>query len=119
MGGVLFYSCTLHGGNRDLRREGEREVPAQRGGRATGVHARATRNNMNVTVAAALHGGDTEGVCPYAVGTGELARGWHWTGPHGKRACASTPCLRGARLGSWSSRRGRTRCQQGRSRGAA
>jgi hypothetical protein len=39
------------------------------------VHARATRHNMNVTVAAALRGGDAEGVCPYAVGTGELARG--------------------------------------------
>jgi hypothetical protein len=65
-------------------------------------------------VAAALCGGDAEGVCSYVVGSGELARGWHWTGPRDKRACASTPCLRGVRLGSWRARRGHMQCQQGR-----
>jgi hypothetical protein len=87
---------------------------AQHGGRATGVHARVARRSNDVAVVAALRGGDAEGVCPYAVGTSELARGWRWTGPRGKQACGSTPCLRGARLGSWRARRGRTQCQQGR-----
>jgi hypothetical protein len=113
-GGVFFYSRALCGGNVILRNEVEREVMAQRGGRATGVHARTVRRNSDITVAVALRGGDAEGVCPYVVGMGELARGWHWTGPRGKRACASTPCLRGTRLGSWRARRGRTQCQQGR-----
>jgi hypothetical protein len=108
LGGVFFYSRALRGGNAGLRKEGEREVMAQRDGRATGVHVRAARCNNDVAVAAALCGGDAEGVCPYAVGTGELARGWRWTGPRGKRVCASTPCLRGVRLGSWRARWGRT-----------
>jgi hypothetical protein len=46
----------------------EREVMARRSSRAIGVHARAARHNSDVTVAAALHGGDAEGVCPYVVG---------------------------------------------------
>jgi hypothetical protein len=100
--------------NAGLRKEGEREVMARRGDRATRVHTRAARRSSDVVVAAALRGGDAEGVCPYAVGTGELARGWRRTGPRGKRACASTPCLRSVRLGSWRARRGRTQCQQGR-----
>jgi hypothetical protein len=84
--GGLLYSHALQGGNTGLRRE--------------------------VAVAVALRGGDAEGVCPYAVGSGELARGWRWTGPRGKRACASTPCLCDERLGSWRARRGRTQFQQ-------
>jgi hypothetical protein len=51
-----------------LRKEGEREVMARRGGRATGVHARVARHSSHVTVATALRGGNTKGVCPYAVG---------------------------------------------------
>jgi hypothetical protein len=66
--GVFFYSCALRGGNAGLHKEGEREVMARRGSRAIGVHARAARHNSDVTVAAALHGGDAEGVCPYVVG---------------------------------------------------
>jgi hypothetical protein len=54
--------------------EGEREVMARRGGRVTGVHACAARRSSDVAVAAALGGGDAEGVCPYAVSTGELAK---------------------------------------------
>jgi hypothetical protein len=84
IGRVFFYSHALHGGNMGLRKEGEREVMAQRGGRAMGVHARAARRSNDVVVAAALHGDNAEGICPYAIGTGELARGWRWTGPHGK-----------------------------------
>jgi hypothetical protein len=41
---------------------------------------RARANNSDVVVAAALRGGDAEGVCPDAIGSGELARGWRWTG---------------------------------------
>jgi hypothetical protein len=58
-------------------------VTAQRGDRA-GVLMHAARRSSDVAVAAALHGGNTEGVCPYAIGLGELARGSHWTGPCGK-----------------------------------
>jgi hypothetical protein len=104
----------LRGGNAGLRKEGEREVMAQCGGRVTGVHVHATRHSSDVAVAVALHGVDTEGFCPYVIGTSELARGWHWTGPRSKQACTSTPCLCGARLGGWRARWGRTRCQQGR-----
>jgi hypothetical protein len=114
MGGVFFYSRALRGSNAGLRKEGEREVMARRGGRATGMHMHAVRCSSDIPVVAALHGGDAEGICPYAIGSGELTRGWHWVGPHDKRACASTPCLHGARLGSWRARRGRTPCQQGR-----
>jgi hypothetical protein len=35
-----FYSRALRGGNAGLCKEGEREVMAQHGGRAMGVHAR-------------------------------------------------------------------------------
>jgi hypothetical protein len=79
-----FYSHALRRDNTGLRKEGEREVMARRGDRATGVHTRATRHSSDVVVAAALRGGDAEGVCPYAVSTGELARGWCRTGPRGK-----------------------------------
>jgi hypothetical protein len=57
------------------------------------VHAHIAWRSSDIIVAAALRGGDAEGVCPYAVGTGELARRWHWIGPRSNRACASTPCL--------------------------
>jgi hypothetical protein len=114
MGGVFFYCRTLRGGNAGLCKEGEREVTARRSGRATRVHMHAAIRSSDVTVAAALRGEDVDGVFPYAIGTGELARGWRWTGPRGKRACASTPCLRGMSLGSWRDRRGRMQCQRGR-----
>jgi hypothetical protein len=91
----------LHGGNTGLRKKGKREVMARHGGRATGVHARVARRNSDVAVAAALRGGDAEGVCPYAVGSGELGRGWRWIGPRGAHGCASAWCLRGTGLGSW------------------
>jgi hypothetical protein len=78
-----FYSRVLRRSNAGLCKEGDREVTDQRDGRA-GVLARATRHNSDVTVAAALRGGDAEGVCSYVIGSGELARGWRWTGPSGK-----------------------------------
>jgi hypothetical protein len=101
MEGVFFYSRALPGGNADLRKEGEREVMAQHGDRATGVHARAARRSSDVAVAAALCGGYTEGICSYAIGeevswTGD---GWWW--PRGMHGCASAWCLCGAGLVSW------------------
>jgi hypothetical protein len=77
-GGVFFHSRALRGGNAGLRKEGEREVTAWRSGRATGVHTRAARRSSDVAVAAALRGGDAEGVCPYAIGE-EVS----WTGVAG------------------------------------
>jgi hypothetical protein len=65
--GGPFYSRALRGGNTGLCKEREREVMAQRGGRAS-VLTRAARRSSDITVAAALRGGDVEGVCPYAVG---------------------------------------------------
>jgi hypothetical protein len=47
--------------------QGEREVMARRGGRAS-VLARVARRSSDVAVAAALRGGHTEGVCPYTNG---------------------------------------------------
>jgi hypothetical protein len=91
--GSSFIPVHCVGGNAGLCKEGEKEVTARHSGRATGAHARIARHNSDVAVAAALRGGDAEDVCPYAVGTGELARGWRWTGPRGKQACASTPSL--------------------------
>jgi hypothetical protein len=73
-GRVLFYSRALRGGNAGLRKEGEREVTAHRGGRA-GVLTHAARRSSDVTVAAALRGGYVEGVCLYAIGSGALDRG--------------------------------------------
>jgi hypothetical protein len=114
-----FYSCVLHRSNASLRKEGEREAMARCGSRA-GVLARTARHISDVTVAVTLRGGDAEGVCPYAIGSGELPRGWRWTGPRGKRACASTPCLCGARLGSWKlDKAARGVSKEGGSRGAA
>jgi hypothetical protein len=55
-GGCPFYSHALRGGNTILC-----------GGRVS-VLMRAARHNSDVAVAVALRGGDTEGVCPYAVG---------------------------------------------------
>jgi hypothetical protein len=94
MGGP-FYSRALRGGNAGLCKEREREVMAQHSGRAS-VLARAAGHSSDIAVAAALRGGDAEGVCPYAVGgevswkTGELM----W--PHGTHRSASAWCLRGA-----------------------
>jgi hypothetical protein len=83
MGGVFFYSRALRGGNVGLRKEGGREVTARRGDRATGVHAHAARHNNDVAVAAALRGGDTEGICPYAIGEEVSWTGSVWWWPHG------------------------------------
>jgi hypothetical protein len=66
-GGGPFYSHALCGGNVGLCKEREREVMAQRGGRAS-VLARAARRSSDVAVATALRGGHTEGVCPYTNG---------------------------------------------------
>jgi hypothetical protein len=66
-GGGPFYSRALRGGNADLCKEREREMMARGGDRAS-VLTRAARRSSDVAVAAALHGGDAEGVCPYAVG---------------------------------------------------
>jgi hypothetical protein len=60
MGGVFFYSCALRGGNTGLCKEGEREVMARRGSRATGVHVHTVGCSSDVTVVAALCGGDTK-----------------------------------------------------------
>jgi hypothetical protein len=81
--------------------EGGREVMAQSGGRATGVHAHAARRSSDVAVAAALHGGHAEGVCPYAIAeeVSWTEGGWWW--PRGAHGRASAWCLRGAGLGSW------------------
>jgi hypothetical protein len=57
------------GSNTGLCKEGEREVMARR------QSGRARANNSDVVVAAALRGGDAEGICPDAIGSGELARG--------------------------------------------
>jgi hypothetical protein len=90
----------MHGGIAGLRKEGEREVMARRGDRAMSVHAHAARCSSDVAVAATLHGGDAEGVCPYAVGTGDLDR-------NGERAGH----VAGGRVpahGTYSARRART-----------
>jgi hypothetical protein len=88
-----FYSLALRGGNAGLRKEGEREATARRSDRAMGVHARAARRISNVAVAATLRGGDTEGICPYVVGSGALDRGWRWNWPRGTHGRASARCL--------------------------
>jgi hypothetical protein len=87
-----------------LRKEGEREVTARRGGRATGVHASAARRSNDVTVAVALHGGNAEDVCPYAVGTGELDS-------NGERA-GHTAGERVPAHGAYSARRARGKATQ-------
>jgi hypothetical protein len=56
--GGPFYSRTLRAGNAGLCKEREREVTAQRDGRAS-VLTHAVRRSSDVTVAAALRGGDT------------------------------------------------------------
>jgi hypothetical protein len=66
-GGGPFYSRTLRGGNVGLCKEREREVTAQRSGRVS-VLTCVARHSSDVTVAAALFGGDAKGVCPYAIG---------------------------------------------------
>jgi hypothetical protein len=57
-----FYSRVSCRSNASMFRDGEREVMAQRGGSVMGV-------------VAALSGGDTEGICPCAIGSGALDRG--------------------------------------------
>jgi hypothetical protein len=76
-------------------------VTARRVGRATGVHTRAARRNSDVAVAAALHGDDTEGIHPYAVGEEASWTGGDWWWPRDAHGRASTWCLRGAGLWSW------------------
>jgi hypothetical protein len=66
-GGGPFYSRALRGGNVSLCKEREREIMAWRGGRAS-VLMRAARHSSDIAVAAALRGGDAEGVCLYAIG---------------------------------------------------
>jgi hypothetical protein len=53
---------------------GRGEVTTRRDGRATDVYVCAARRNNDVAVTVVLRGDDAEGVCPYAVGTGELDR---------------------------------------------
>jgi hypothetical protein len=65
--GGPFYSHALCGGNAGLCKEREREVMVRCDGRVS-MLAHTARRSSDVTVAAALRGGDTEGVCPYAVG---------------------------------------------------
>jgi hypothetical protein len=86
MGGVFFYSRALRGGNTGLRKEGERVVMSQCGGRATGVHADEARRSSDIVVAPALRGGDAKGVCTYAIGeeVSWTGGGWRWPcGVHG------------------------------------
>jgi hypothetical protein len=52
-----FYSCALRGGNAGLRREGEREVMAQCGGRAMGVHAHGEMGHLDVAQRRSTHVG--------------------------------------------------------------
>jgi hypothetical protein len=95
MGGVFFYSCALRGGNTGLRKEGERVVMSQHGGRAKGVHADEARRSSDIVVAPALRGDDAKGVCTYAIGE-EVSwtwGGWRW--PCGAHGHASAWCLRG------------------------
>jgi hypothetical protein len=72
--------------------EGEREVMARCGGRAS-VLARVARRSGDVTVAAALRGGDTEIVCPYAVGEEVSCTGGESMQPRGTHGRASAPWL--------------------------
>jgi hypothetical protein len=65
------------------------------------VHACATRHNSDVVVAAALRGGDAEGVCPYAVDEEVRWTGGGWWWPHGVHERASAWCLRSTGPGSW------------------
>jgi hypothetical protein len=88
-----FYSRALHGGNAGLHNEGDREVTAHRGGRATGVHARRARRSSDVAVAATMRGGDAEGICLYAIGSGALDRGWRWIGSRSAHEHANARCL--------------------------
>jgi hypothetical protein len=86
-----FYSRVLRRSNTGLCKEGDREVTDQRDGRA-GVLTRATRHNSDVTVAAALRGGDAEGVCSYVIGSGELVEGG---AGQGQAASECAPAHRG------------------------
>jgi hypothetical protein len=52
-----FYSCALRGGNAGLRKEGEREVTARHGDRATGVHARGEMGQLGATQRRSMHVG--------------------------------------------------------------
>jgi hypothetical protein len=74
--------------------EGEREVTARHGGRAS-VLMRVARCSGDVAVAAALRGGDTEVVCPYAIGEVVIWTEGKSMWPHDTPRCASAPWLRG------------------------
>jgi hypothetical protein len=65
-GDVPFIAMHCVGATRSCARR-EREMTVRCGGRVS-VLMRAARHNSDVAVAVALRGGDTEGVCPYAVG---------------------------------------------------
>jgi hypothetical protein len=109
---VMAYRREAAVGAQTNRREMSSFIAAHCVG-ATRAYARAARCSSDVTVVATLCGGDVEGICPYAIGSGELARGWHWTGPRSAHGCASAWCLHDAWLGSWRLD-DHTRCQQGR-----
>jgi hypothetical protein len=47
----------LRGGNAGLRKEGEREVTARHGDRATGVHARGEMGQLGATQRRSMHVG--------------------------------------------------------------
>jgi hypothetical protein len=81
---------------------------------------RAAWHSSDVVVAAALCGGDVEGVCPYAVGKEVRWTGGGWWWPRGAHGRHSAWCLCGAGLGSWrldGAARGASK--EGGSRGAA
>jgi hypothetical protein len=99
-GGVFFYSRALRGGNMGLHKKGKWEVMARRSGRATGMHAREARRNINVRLAAALRGGDVRVFVHTPLAQVSWPRGWRWTGPRGAHGLASAWCLRSAGLGS-------------------
>jgi hypothetical protein len=65
------------------------------------MHAHAARRSSDVTVVAALRGGDAAVVCPYAIGEEVSWTGGGWWWPRSVHGHASAWCLRGAGLGSW------------------
>jgi hypothetical protein len=63
------------------------------------VHA--ARRSSDVAVATALCGGDTEGVCLYAVGEEVSWTGGGWWWPRGAHGRANAWCLPSVGLWSW------------------
>jgi hypothetical protein len=94
-GGAFFYSRALCGATRAYARRERGRWRLAHVDRATGVHACVARHNSDVTVAAALRGGDVEGVCPYAVGEEVSGTGGGWWWPSGTHGRAGAWCLRG------------------------